>query len=162
MFFNATPVPFATAWSGSSAMWKGILILSVRRLSSHEARHHRPPDKCHYELYRHTTQEVYFQCTQYGRFNLGNWLFQTMSHFLITYGNFHRKRSDTIRTVNNIIFRGTSPNSVSAAPTLILIRSAIRSLTFTLCWRLIYSWISAVRSSPAIRIELLETYHPMK
>ncbi len=29
-----------------------------------------------------------------------------MSHFLITYGNFHRKRSDTIRTVNNIIFRG--------------------------------------------------------
>jgi len=33
-FFNATPVPLATACKGSSAMWKGMLILSVKRLSS--------------------------------------------------------------------------------------------------------------------------------
>ena len=32
-FFKAIPAPFATLWSGSSAMWNWILILSVRRLS---------------------------------------------------------------------------------------------------------------------------------
>ncbi len=34
IFFNATPVPFATACNGSSAMWNGIPILSVNRLSN--------------------------------------------------------------------------------------------------------------------------------
>ena len=32
-FFSAIPVPFATLSKGSSAIWNGILILSVRRLS---------------------------------------------------------------------------------------------------------------------------------
>ena len=54
----------------------------------------------------------------------------------------------------------SSPKSVKADPTWILIRSAILSLTFTLCWRLIYSWMSAVRSSPAVRMELLLTIPP--
>ena len=31
-FFNATPVPRATACNGSSATWNGIVILSVKRL----------------------------------------------------------------------------------------------------------------------------------
>ena len=45
------------------------------------------------------------QCTQDGRFNLGNRFLQTVSHFLITYRYFHRKGSNTVRTVNDIIFR---------------------------------------------------------
>ena len=40
-FFNAIPVPFATECKGSSAIWKGILILSVKRLSN--PRNKAPP-----------------------------------------------------------------------------------------------------------------------
>ena len=36
----------------------------------------------------------------------------------------------------------------------------MRSLTRTLCWRLMYSWMSAVKSSPAILMELLDTMPP--
>ena len=36
----------------------------------------------------------------------------------------------------------------------------MRSLTLTLCWRLMYSWMSAVRSSPAMRMELFDTIPP--
>ena len=32
-FFNATPVPLATACKGSSAMWKGMLTVSYTHLT---------------------------------------------------------------------------------------------------------------------------------
>ena len=42
MFFKAMPAPLATLCKGSSAMWNGMLILSVKRLSRPRNNARRP------------------------------------------------------------------------------------------------------------------------
>ncbi len=81
-----------------------------------------------------------FQCAQDGCLNLRDRLLQAMRHFLIAYRHFHGQCRDAVRTMNRYSLQ-EHPHRVPSrtAPTLILIRSAIRSLTFTLCWRLMYS-----------------------
>ena len=44
------------------------------------------------------------QCAQDSGLNLRDRLLQTVRHFLIAYGYFHRKRRDTVRAMNDIIF----------------------------------------------------------
>ena len=73
------------------------------------------------------------QCRQYGILDLCHRLVETMGYLLIAYGHLHGQSRDAVGAMHHIVLGSLVAKVVSAEPTCIFIRSAIRSLTFTLC-----------------------------
>ncbi len=136
MFFRAMPVPRATARSGSSAMWNGMPVFSLNRLSSPLSRGAAAGQvdtvlhDIGVELGRHG-----FEHLHQGSVQLDERLLECIGDLVVVQRDGLRQKGEHVGT-RHLEILGCLLQFGTAAPMAHLMASAVRSpMRILCCWR---------------------------